>query len=89
MPKKPPKTPALNDDAQDSHGRSSKFGQLIGDAFAVAVFDVIKAHVSLRYPNFNVTDAKRLLRLQMMGGTQRQIDNIIRAGEDRGSHCSF
>jgi hypothetical protein len=82
MPKKSLKPAPQTDDAQDTHGKSSKFGQLIGDAFAVAVFNLIKSHVTTRYPQYTVTDAKKLLRLQMMGGTQRQIDNIIRSGEE-------
>lgn len=65
---------------QEAHGAASKFGQLIGNAFADVVIDVIRKHLVSEYPNhilLEPEEGKKLVKLEMFGGTSRQLDNVI------------
>ncbi len=62
----------------ESHGAASKFGQLIGDAFADHVFQTIQMALADRHPNYVLLESgDALSRLKMAGGTVRQIDGVI------------
>lgn len=66
--------------AGDSHGASSKFGQMIGDAFAECVLTFIGQYLLEKFPAYVLLQAdegKALVRLEMLGGTFRQMDNVI------------
>jgi hypothetical protein len=74
--KKPPS--AFSD--LNAHGAASKFGQLIGEAFAKQVVFFIRRHLAEVHPEFIVLEAqkgRRIVRLGMLGGTLRQMDNVI------------
>jgi hypothetical protein len=65
---------------QDAHGASSKWGQMIGDAFANAVIILIENHLAMNHPQFVLLEpieGKTVVRLEMFGGTSRQLDNVI------------
>lgn len=64
----------------NQHGASSKFGQMIGDTFANLVIDVISEYLKSTYADYILLEpeeGKKLVRLEMMGGTSRQMDNVI------------
>lgn len=63
-----------------AHGAASKFGQLIGDAFADVVFNLIGEHLRSTHPEYILLEpqtGKHLVKLEMFGGTFRQMDNVI------------
>lgn len=65
---------------QDAHGASSKFGQMIGDAFADVVITFISEYLTSAYPDFVLLApevGKTTVKLEMFGGTSRQLDNVI------------
>jgi hypothetical protein len=53
---------------------ASKFGQMIGDAFANAVIDLIAEYLTEHFPEYTLLSG---VRLKMFGGTLREMDNII------------
>ncbi len=64
----------------DGQAAASKFGQMIGDAFADVVYQYIQQYLSLKYPDYVLLEpelGKTLVRLAMPGGTSRQLDNVI------------
>lgn len=63
-----------------AHGAASRFGQVIGDAFAEAVIALIKEHLSLEHPEYTLLEpeaGRQLIQLEMPGGTSRQMDNVV------------
>ncbi|NDJ61384.1 MAG: hypothetical protein GYB67_09675 [Chloroflexi bacterium] len=64
----------------DAHGASSKFGQMIGEAFDTQVFALIQKHLQEAHPDhilLTPAEGKKMVKLEMFGGTSRQMDNII------------
>lgn len=64
----------------NAHGAASKFGQLIGDAFANAVYDAIDKFLQVRHPDYALLtpdEGRQTVRLETFGGTSRQLDNVI------------
>jgi hypothetical protein len=64
----------------NQHGASSKFGQMIGEAFADVVIHLIRDFLASAYPDYILlepSEGKKLIKLEMMGGTSRQMDNVI------------
>ncbi|MCK6580711.1 MAG: hypothetical protein L6Q98_21680 [Anaerolineae bacterium] len=64
----------------DSHGAASKFGQLLGEAFADAVYRFIGRYLREHYPAYSLlepAEGKKLVQLAMLGGTSRQMDSVI------------
>jgi len=62
------------------HGKASKIGQWIGEAFEKVVIGLITAHLNLRHPGYeilNPAEGRRLLTLEMRGGSRRQLDTIL------------
>jgi hypothetical protein len=62
------------------HGKVSRIGQLIGEAFEIAVFRFIKHYLKKDYPDFVILDpeqGKKLLTLDMPGGIKRQLDTVL------------
>lgn len=62
------------------HGAASKFGQLIGEAFAEVVFEFIGQYLSTTHAEYLLLEpdqGKKVVRLEMFGGTSRQMDNVI------------
>lgn len=57
---------------------ASKFGQLIGTAFEIAVVEMIDSYLKNHHPDYEIIQAGTLAGLNMAGGKERQIDNIIR-----------
>lgn len=65
---------------QNAHGASSKWGQMIGEAFAHAVIVFLEEYLADHHPDFMLLQpaAGRVgIRLEMPGGTARQLDNVI------------
>jgi hypothetical protein len=65
---------------KNQHGAASKFGQMIGDAFAAVVIDFIYEYLSSAHSEYILLEpdkGKKLVKLEMMGGTSRQMDNVI------------
>lgn len=61
-------------------GDASKFGQLIGQAFDAEVYRFIEQHLREKYPDYVLLKPSahyKATRLEMLGGTLRQMDNII------------
>lgn len=54
---------------------ASKFGQLIGTAFEAAVVEMIRDTLAAQHPDYEIIQARS--GLNMYGGNERQIDNII------------
>jgi len=66
--------------SSDGQAAASKFGQMIGDAFADIVYKYIQQYLARDYPAYVLLEpdlGKKLLRLAMPGGTSRQLDNVI------------
>lgn len=66
--------------SSDGQAAASKFGQMIGDAFADIVYKYIQRYLSSEYPDYVLLEpelGKTLVRLAMPGGTSRQLDNVI------------
>jgi hypothetical protein len=65
---------------RDSHGASSKFGQIIGEAFADVIVEFLSGYVAEQHPTYSLLEpevGRRLIKLEMLGGTFRQLDNVI------------
>jgi hypothetical protein len=65
---------------QNAHGASSKFGQMIGEAFEDQVFSLITTYLESVHPQYVLlepSEGKKMVRLEMFGGTSRQMDNVI------------
>jgi hypothetical protein len=80
------KSPKKRYTEQTAHGASSKFGQLIGEAFADVVLNYIHSYLREQHPDYILLEpeaGKRLLRLEMFGGTSRQLDNVIALKDSR------
>ena len=59
---------------------ASKFGQIIGEVFESVVLDVISDYLTMTYPDYQLLqpdEGKRLIKLEMLGGLPRQMDNVI------------
>jgi len=70
----------------DLHGSSSKFGQMIGDIFAQQVIKFVTQHLAEHHPDHILllaNEGHSLIRLEMMGGTSRQMDTVITAKNSR------
>jgi hypothetical protein len=66
--------------SSDGQAAASKFGQMIGDAFADVVYKYIQLYLSRAYPGYVLLEpelGKILVKLAMPGGTSRQLDNVI------------
>lgn len=65
---------------QDAHGASSKFGQMIGEAFDDQVLSLIVDYLESAHPQYVLlepSEGRKMVRLEMFGGTSRQMDNVI------------
>jgi hypothetical protein len=65
---------------KDQSGAASRFGQLIGTAFATVVIAYIKDYLRDKHPGYILLEpeqGKQVIRLKMLGGTSRQMDNVI------------
>ncbi|GIK66153.1 MAG: hypothetical protein BroJett018_39470 [Chloroflexota bacterium] len=61
-------------------GANSKFGQVIGEAFAEVVLSFIQEFLAATFPDYILLEpdeGKQLTRLEMFGGTVRQLDTVI------------
>lgn len=70
----------------DLHGKASKFGQIIGELFARHVMDLVRTHLAAQHTDYILLEAeagRSLLRLEMIGGTARQMDSVIAAKGSR------
>jgi hypothetical protein len=59
---------------------ASKFGQMIGDAFAGAVDSTIRAYIEQQHPDYellNAEEGKTLVKLEKVGGSKLQMDTAI------------
>lgn len=66
----------------DSTSASSKFGQLIGEAFAEAVLQLVTLYLQEKYPDHEILspkEGKAIVTLEMLGGSLRQLDTVIAA----------
>lgn len=66
--------------SDNSHGAASRFGQMIGEAFASQVVSFIHQYLSETYPDHVLLEpevGRALVKLEMTGGTFRQMDNVI------------
>jgi hypothetical protein len=66
--------------SKEVQSSASKFGQLIGQAFDSQVYRLIERHLQENHPEYillSPSDGRKLTRLEMMGGTMRQMDNVI------------
>jgi hypothetical protein len=66
----------------DSTSASSKFGQLIGEAFEGAVLRLIASYLEEAYPDYEILspeEGKSIVTLEMPGGSLRQLDTVIAA----------
>ena len=64
----------------NEHGNVSRIGQIIGEAFEVAVIKFIRSYLRKNYPEYvilNPEQGKKLLTLNMPGGIKRQLDTVI------------
>lgn len=65
-----------------STSASSKFGQVIGEAFEEVVIVLIADYLEEAHPDYEVlepSEGKQLVTLKMMGGSSRQLDTVIAA----------
>ncbi len=65
---------------KDQSGAASRFGQLIGTAFATVVIAYIKDYLRDRHPGYILLEpeqGKQVIKLKMLGGTSRQMDTVI------------
>ncbi|MDX1995252.1 MAG: hypothetical protein SF029_22910 [bacterium] len=77
MPKSKPVKIYSSDDGQAA---ASKFGQMLGDAFASVVYQHIQRYLARQYPQYVLLepeDGRKLVKFDMLGGTLRQLDNVI------------
>lgn len=66
--------------SSDGQAAASKFGQMIGEAFADAVYEYIQGYLAEKHSDYVLLEpqlGKKLVRLAMPGGTSRQMDNVI------------
>lgn len=66
--------------SSDGQAAASKFGQMIGEAFADAVYGYIQHYLAEKHSDYVLLEpeiGKKLVRLAMPGGTSRQMDNVI------------
>lgn len=59
---------------------ASKFGQIIGQYFEKVVITLVKDHVEATYPAYKLlepTEGKQIVRLEMLGGSFRQLDTVL------------
>jgi hypothetical protein len=58
---------------------ASKFGQMIGSAFELAVIQMIASYLEQYHPEYEIVQAQNrpIPRLNMFGGESRAVDNII------------
>ncbi len=64
----------------NEHGNVSRIGQIIGEAFEIAVIKFIRSYLKKNYPEYvilNPEQGKKLLTLNMPGGIKRQLDTVI------------
>ncbi len=59
---------------------ASKFGQIIGEAFEDIVIELVKNHLAEKHADYELLrpeEGKKIIRLEMLGGLPRQMDNVI------------
>ena len=59
---------------------ASKFGQMIGEAFQRVVYAFIKSYLAEKYERYELLEpeeGRKLVTLEMLGGTSRQLDSVI------------
>lgn len=59
---------------------ASKFGQMIGKAFQRVVYAFIKNYLAQKYNGYELLEAeegRKIVTLEMLGGTSRQLDSVI------------
>lgn len=67
-------------EARSLHGKISRIGQLIGNAFEKVVIAYIKDYLAKTHPDYEVLnpkEGKKLLTLEMSGGSLRQLDTVV------------
>ncbi len=65
-----------------STSASSKFGQMIGEAFEQVVIALVADYLEEAYPDYEIlepSEGKQLVTLKMLGGSSRQLDTVIAA----------
>jgi|GEM_PF-1463071 len=81
MAKSKKQSPEKRYTSQDGQAAASKFGQVIGEAFADVVYQYIRSYIAEKHPDYALLEpaaGKKQVRLKMAGGTSRQMDNVIR-----------
>jgi len=66
--------------AGDGRSAASKFGQMIGEAFEQAVLESLRTYLSQAHSDYEILEsdqAGNLVKLDMLGGSSRQLDTII------------
>ncbi len=61
---------------------SSKFGQMIGEAFERVVIALVAGYLEEAHPDYEILEpdeGKQLVTLKMLGGSSRQLDTVIAA----------
>lgn len=64
----------------NQHGKASRIGQLIGEAFEKAVFNFIKYYLKKSHAEYVILSpeqGRKLLTLDMPGGVKRQLDTVL------------
>ncbi|HVU10781.1 MAG TPA: hypothetical protein VHD90_05860 [Phototrophicaceae bacterium] len=65
---------------EDSISKSSKAGQIIGNAFESVVINFITHYIEANYEAYELLQPEeggKLVKLEMLGGTLRQLDTVI------------
>lgn len=62
---------------------SSKFGQMIGEAFESVVIELIRDHIDTTHPEYELlepsADKSEMVTITMLGGSKRQLDTVVMA----------
>lgn len=59
---------------------ASKFGQIIGEVFEEAVIEFVRQYLAEKHAGYELLspeEGKRVIRLEMIGGLPRQMDNVV------------
>jgi hypothetical protein len=65
---------------KNPYGNVSRIGQLIGGAFEEVVIAFVKTYLTKTHPDYvvlNPKQGKKLITLEMSGGSRRQLDTIV------------
>jgi hypothetical protein len=65
---------------KNDHGNVSRVGQLIGSAFEEVVITFVRTYLGETHPDYEVLnpkEGKKLITLEMSGGSRRQLDTIV------------